>query len=285
MTLRDKFYLFRHGGFKSYIKNILYVIFKPQSLEITIRTTKEKNKEETTIERYVHGQVTLFGKQFNYVDLPSFDFIKNEIFNLEIYKFNSVKKQPYIIDCGANIGLSVLYFKKVYPEARITAFEPDPNVYRVLRTNVKTYELTTIELYEKALWDEEGEMSFFSEGADGGRIEEPFNEDKRIIKLKTVRLSKFINEEVDFLKIDIEGAEYKVLNECKDKLHLVKNLFVEYHSLINEKQNLSELLKVLSDTGFRYYVSSIGIKSPHPFVKKNVTLGMDNQLNIFATRN
>ena len=75
-----------------------------------------------------------------------------------------------------------------------------------------------------------------------------------------------------------------VLNECKQKLHFVKNLFVEYHSLIDEKQNLTDLLKILTENGFRYYISSIGISSPHPFIKKNISIGMDNQLNIFATK-
>ena len=54
--------------------------------------------------------------------------------------------------------------------------------------------------------------------------------------------------------------------------------------MISHRQNLSDLLSILSDNGFRYYISSIGVKSEHPFIFKNETLGMDNQLNIFATK-
>src|SRR5688500_10055596 len=48
-----------------------------------------------------------------------------EIFVREIYRFETDIRNPVIIDCGSNIGLSVLYFHKSYPGARILAFEPD----------------------------------------------------------------------------------------------------------------------------------------------------------------
>ena len=282
MTLRDSFYLFRKGAYKLYFKKIYYILTKPSKVLIKESIIRENNNED--IVRFVSGEAEILGRRVFYVDKPSFDFIKNEMFNLQIYKFKSDKSNPLIIDCGANIGLSIIYFKTLFSNAKIIAFEPDPQVYNVLNKNIESFDLEDIELHNKALWTHEGEINFYSEGADAGRIEENIDSSKKNISLKCTKLSRFINEEVDFLKIDIEGAEFNVLNECQEKLILVKNLFIEYHSMTNQRQNLADLLSILTNNGFRYYISSIGIRSNHPFIFKNENLGMDNQLNIFATK-
>jgi hypothetical protein len=141
-----------------------------------------------------------------------------------------------------------------------------------------------VKLINRALWNNEGEISFFSEGADGGRIDDKIYGEGKLITLKTSQLSNYIDGPIDFLKIDIEGAETEVLKECQHKLHLVKNIFVEFHSMVDSQQTLNEILSILRNSGFRYYISQIGIRSEHPFVHKRVSLGMDNQLNIFGSR-
>jgi FkbM family methyltransferase len=277
MTLRDKFYLFRKAIY-TYLSDVVKIIFYPKTYKITV-----KERVNSNIQRYVEGTEMLLGKPFKYTDLLSFNFIKNEMFNLEIYKFETQNQQPFIIDCGANIGLSIVYFKKIYPNAQILAFEPDLKVFNVLKENIDTLQLNDIQLINKALWSTEGTMNFYSEGADGGRIES-FSQNE-VQTIDTTVLSNFINQQIDFLKIDIEGAEYEVINECKNKLKYVENLFIEYHSFDDKPQELNKILEILSENKFRYYIStSVGVKSPHPFVKRNTYLGMDNQLNIFAKK-
>ena len=124
---------------------------------------------------------------------------------------------------------------------------------------------------------------FGTEGADGGHISSIGNNEKEI---RSVRLHDVINNEeiVDFLKIDIEGAEIEVLKDCSNVLHKVKNIFVEFHSFYNGPQELNVLLDILSKNGFRYYVQNEQIRQ-HPFVNKRTTSIMDMQLNIFAYRN
>src|SRR5690348_5460731 len=60
-----------------------------------------------------------------------------EIFVDEVYKCNFNSAEPYIIDCGANIGLSVIYFKQKYPNAKIIAFEPDKFQFDNLLQNIE----------------------------------------------------------------------------------------------------------------------------------------------------
>src|SRR6266404_2067922 len=66
----------------------------------------------------------LFGKLVYFYSPAEFLHGLHEIFISKIYD-QQLDKRPYIIDCGANIGLSIIYMKQRYPEAEILAFEPD----------------------------------------------------------------------------------------------------------------------------------------------------------------
>jgi len=85
------------------------------------------------------------------------------------------------------------------------------------------------------------------------------------------------------LKIDIEGAEYEVLMDCRDSLLNVKNIFIEYHSFNISDQNLSEILQILQKNKFRYFIKSPNNKDA-PLINKKSKFNpaMDLQLNIFG---
>jgi FkbM family methyltransferase len=233
----------------------------------------------SNIQRYESGTTTVLSGNFRFVDSASFIFMYDEIFKKQIYAFSCNEPKPYIIDCGANIGLSIIYFKSLFPEANIVAFEPDPKVYQVLQKNVER--LSDVVLRERALWGEETKMEFFSEGADGGSLSESSATIGKL-EILTERLSTYITGKVDFLKIDIEGAELTVLAECESKLHLVQNMFIEYHSFVESRQELAALLAILERNEFRYHINSPGLTSRQPFMHLNTYNGMDMQLNIYA---
>lgn len=235
------------------------------------------------IPRFTETQIKLFGKDLKVADAPSFFSSYKTIMCSEIYKFETDSKQPLIIDCGANIGLSVIYFKRLFPGAKVIAFEPDKKIFNILQCNMKSFGYDNVELINKALWNRESEVDFYSEGADAGHVVNTTNHEQ-ITTVSAVRLRPYLTCKVDFLKIDIEGAEYEVLNDNKDLLCSVHNLFVEYHSFVGQEQKLSEMLKILKDGGFRYYIYNNSKQTHHPFIEKEVYSGMDMQLNIYACR-
>lgn len=284
LTKRDKFYLFRKTKVNQF-KDLYKVAFQYKKLTIDYTKRNKIIKNETEIERYKEGSTLFHGKKINYIDFASYQSTLNELFIHKIYSFKCDNETPIIIDCGANIGLSILFFKEIFPKAKIVGFEADPKVFSCLKKNIVGFNFNDVEIINKALWDSKTTLSFYSEGADGGRLEENSSLDKNIIEVQTVCLSEYLYKKIDLLKIDIEGAEYQVLLESKELLNNVENLFVEYHSFEDKPQFLNEILDILTNAGFRYYISSIGVKSIHPFVKRNQYLGMDNQLNIFAYRN
>ncbi len=215
-------------------------------------------------------------------DLQSFIWQFKEIFVSEIYKFESQSNSPLIYDCGANIGLSCLYFKHLYPNARIKAFEADPIIVNILKHNLIKNGVTDVEIIDKAVWIDYSGVEFASEGADGGSIKGKVNK----IEIGSLRLKDFLekqNEKIDFLKIDIEGAELEVLRDCQDELVNIQNIFVEYHSWSKSVQRLSDILNIFERNGFRYYIEDIA-KRKHPLINHNREGDMDLQLNIFGYR-
>lgn len=248
-----------------------------------IRESERQNKRIDKLPRFVETHVVFLGKKIRIVDNASFQFIRKELFGEQIYKFDSAESQPYIIDCGANIGLSVIYFKQLYPKAEIIAFEPDEKVFNALQYNVNSFGFSNVEVIKKACWNEETTLQFYSEGADGGRICHD-DDSNKMIEVKTIRLRNYLDRKVDFLKIDIEGAETKVLRDSADLLGNVDKLFVEFHSFNGQEQTLGELIQILSNAGFRYQVQHVGAFSPRPFMHIVQYNNIDLQLNIFAYR-
>jgi hypothetical protein len=131
----------------------------------------------------------------------------------------------------------------------------------------------------KAVSNNIGSIEFFSEGADGGRVHK-MDDPKNTSSVDTVLLDDLIDGQVDFLKMDIEGSETDVLCASR-KLNKVKQLFIEYHSFVDETQNLGDLLSCLAKNNFRYYIHT-QFCSKKPLVDDQIQLGMDLQLNIFA---
>ncbi len=218
---------------------------------------------------------------FDIPDLPSFVWQFKEMFVDEIYKFSSDTDEPVIFDCGANVGTSCLYFKQLFPNAKIKAFEADPMIANILKSNLSKNGIDDIEIINKAVWIDDSGIEFGSEGADGDSINSISNK----IKIETIRLKDFLEKEkkVDLLKIDIEGAEYQVLKDCNNSLNSVQNLFVEYHSWNNDNQKLSEILKIFEDNQFRYYIEDLS-KRKQPFINHAKEQNMDLQLNIFGVK-
>ena len=106
------------------------------------------------------------------------------------------------------------------------------------------------------------------------------------IVVKAIRLKDFLNRQVDFLKIDIEGAENIVLTDIEDNLHYVKNMFLEYHGSFDQNKELLKMINIVSNAGFNFYIKEATSCYDSPFYRKIPSnAAFDIQLNIFCFRN
>ncbi len=219
-------------------------------------------------------------------DPKAFLYSVKELFVEEIYKFKAQDDTPYIIDCGSYIGTSILFFKTQYPNAKILAFEPDNSNFELLNNNIKNWDLKDIEIQNAAIWIDNLGVNFIADGNMASKIDESNNTDhNENQKTKSVRLKDLLTEKIDFLKIDIEGAEYEVLVDCESKLSFVENLFIEYHGNYNEMYKLNKILNILIENNFKYYIKEAGVTFEHPFYDRENIYDFNIQLNIFAFKN
>ena len=209
----------------------------------------------------VATKTQFFGRSWEIPDVPSFLSAHKDIFVRELYQFTPTSPHPRIIDAGANIGVASLFFAFRYPGARIQAFEPDPDLFRTLSKNLSQHpECASITLKQSAIWKDSGTLSFRSDGADGGCLAGDGE-----FSVPTVTLSSILREApVDFLKLDIEGAEVEVLVESAENLDLVHSLVVEYHGRSGAPPRLGILLRVLEEAGFHYSLAGNEHEGPRP---------------------
>lgn len=209
----------------------------------------------------------VFGYNLRLFDYSNFIYLFEEVFILKEYEFEPSKNSPLIIDCGSNIGISILFFKKFYPNSRIICFEPDEKTFQILKLNIIKNKLSGIFLNKAAIYDKNGKVEFYSdanlEGSLGMAITSHFIEqwggkvNKNIVD--SVKLSDYINEPIDLLKIDIEGAEERVIKELikNKKLNFIKEMIVEYHyNKDHPKNRLGIILRLLEKNEFKFIINS-----------------------------
>lgn len=218
---------------------------------INLKILKCKTK---IIPRFTMNHVRLNGYSIRYPDILSLYIEYKDIFVNRIYHFVTKNPEPYIIDGGGCIGMSVLYFKSVYPNAKIICFEPDEEIFKILQSNIYTNHLTDVELIQAGLAGEQGSVSFQPNCIDGGKIID--DGEKTTTTINTVRISDYLNKPVDFLKLNIEGQELPVLEEAAaaGKLRNVRELVLEYHNWPGSEQRLGKILDLFSCQGFHYLI-------------------------------
>lgn len=225
--------------------------------------------------------IKLFGNDFSFVSRTEFLQGLEEIFIHEIYK-QQLSPKPFIIDCGANIGLSIIYLKRLFSDAKIIAFEPDTVNFNLLKKNIESFGYLEVELRKEAVWVEDTTLTFSNAGSMMSKIaSDPVAPNS--VQVPAIRLKNHMNQPVDFLKIDIEGAEYSVFRDIEDRLDLVNNLFLEYHGTFAQNHELIYMLSALQEKGFLLYIKEAIDKHPTPFLRKP-SPDYDVQLNIFCFR-
>ena len=204
------------------------------------------------------------GYKVTYRNDCELEVICDDIFRKNVYFFEANTREPFIIDCGGHIGLAVLYFKSLYPRARILSFEPNPETFALLQKNITENDLRGVEAMNMALTRDGNNGAILYVGENFLRAWDSTDtiepnlwvnmHEYRGIPVQSTRLSSYINERVDFLKLDIEGAEVAVLDELNGKLSVVAALTLEYHqnpaNLVEGK--LQQIIEKLSQSGFQY---------------------------------
>lgn len=187
----------------------------------------------------------------------------------KIIEFRCKNKNKVVFyDVGANIGTHSIALSNIFKnKINIKAFEAQSNIFKMFNQSIKINNLNNIKLYHNAVSDKSDEiiridLPDYSKPNNFGGLElyKPFqNSDNTEIQksgifedVKTIKLDNF-NEEVDFIKIDVEGMENLVLKGSKN---LISNyrpfLFMELL-----KSNLEEILNFFKNKDYNIYLKGM----------------------------
>ena len=196
--------------------------------------------------------------KLHYDNLNSAEQIISGLANFTPKTIMPDNKTPFIIDAGSNIGITSLYFKSLYPQAKLLCFEPDPHAFALLQQNISQNKILNIRLLEAALSSSNSEIDFFgqifveSPDARGNSIIKTWGLQRAInntTRVTALKLSSFIDAQVDFLKLNIEGAEQQVIEDLHqaNKLRLINELAIEVHQAtaslyLNDVEKISQIL-------------------------------------------
>jgi len=212
------------------------------------------------------------GVKVSFSNYYTFYRLFNEIFVREEYSFRLKNSKPIIIDCGSNIGMSILYFKMKHPSSEVLGFEPHHETFLKLSHNIKSNFLSA-QVEEAALSEKKGTINLFypliEKGSLGNTTKKNMIRDKKqwnTQKVRAVKLSDYVNKPIDLLKIDIEGSETSVIKDLasNNKLRFIEKILLEFHYTPHLKNNsFSELINILERAGFLFVMESKNIVAPY----------------------
>ena len=200
---------------------------------------------------------SLLGTELHFSDPDAFLFLLMEIFINESY-IGSLAAPATILDCGSNIGMSILFFKSLWANARITGVEASPGTFALLQENVK--KLPDVSLLNVAVSDRHGRLPFYSSSPNsltGSSIALRGKGEATLVE--AIPMSDLITGPLDLLKMDIEGSEIAAFSELETsgKMHLIREMFIEYHHhLPGEANSLASFLDRLVRCGFDYEIAA-----------------------------
>lgn len=180
--------------------------------------------------------------------------IFSQVFAQQQYDFKLHFEPKLIIDAGANIGMSALYFASKFPQARIVALEADKENFEIALQNTK--DNPKIKLLHKGVWHRD----VFLEIIDADAKQDSFMVKESIANtpgsIEAITISTILQQEnwkeIDILKIDIEGAEKELFSENYEKwLPYTKVLFVEVHDQM-KKGSSRAVFKATSQYNFSF---------------------------------
>ncbi|PTN34155.1 FkbM family methyltransferase [Desulfonatronum sp. SC1] len=205
-------------------------------------------------ERCKVGSIVIDNVVLYFADLHSFYFELDQIFIKNLYGFRTEEQSPVIVDCGAHVGLASLYFARRYPRSEIHAFEADPDIHRLFQSNIQSAKLNNVTSHAKAVWADNNGVCFRLSGDDSGHIS---NTDGTIIP--SIRLRDYLEqfERIDMLKLDVEGAEFEIIEDCLPVLSRVQRMIIEVHRLSDDNKSLANFLRCLEKSGFQFVLSDI----------------------------
>lgn len=210
------------------------------------------------------------------------------------------QSEMVIFDIGACEGEDTIKYSKLYPNSKIYSFEPLPQNFEKIKANIKKYEANNVSFFLQALSDKQDNSTFYvSSGAPAGyennqewnfgnksssllppdKVSEEFEWLKfdQQIKVQTNTLFDFCQEQnieqIDFVHMDVQGAELLVLKGAGSYIKKIKSIWLEVEKIsLYKNQPLKKDIEIfMKQSGFTKIIDTVGsISGDQLYVRKDL---------------
>ena len=202
---------------------------------------------------------------------PSFrNFVRGKTeydsrYNKKLEKFfiqNKVEQRRVAIDVGASYGFVTEYLSQRFDEVK--SFEVVPQIRQCLEINVDYREMDNVEVFPCGLADEEKTIDIWFNplytGHSSAYMNDDINREGDTIECEVRTLDSFQFENVDFLKIDVEGAELDVLRGGMNTIETNRPIITTEHAQKTPEgiRNSYEVITLMDSLNYRYVKTICG---------------------------
>lgn len=220
--------------------------------------------ESLCAEKYIDLSILSFDSIFFDIKVDGF-IIKATMLEIAemksaIEKYNdyySPKPNDIVLDCGAYNGIySFLISRQIGETGHIYCFEPNRKSCKNIEENIKRNNITNITAINSAIFSHTGKVSFV-ENFGASKIVASNNNDKNILEVDTICFKDFVEKykvkTIDFIKMDVEGAEIQIVNDFFESglTHKPKFAVASYH-FVNGKRTNTVVEKIFKNNHYGY---------------------------------
>lgn len=161
------------------------------------------------------------------------ELIDPYLYNI-FFKEYKVNENDVAISLGAGEGEEVQYLsERVGPNGKVFAIEADPRVFAVLQDNISRYKYKNVIALNIAIADFEGSINIVDLGGNGEANYVQKEESNNSVSVQCTTMDKFVSDysldKIDYIKVNIEGAEVEFLKGFQEKYQIIKNWCISCH--------------------------------------------------------
>ena len=200
-----------------------------------------------------------------FIARPKFEDLARFLFSKTVAKWEPLsimeaEESDIIVDVGANVGYYTLRLSPlVGKNGKVLAIEAEPESCEILKKNCELNKLSNVEVQNFAITDKKGTVTLYTSGTHSG-ANSIFSDSEKLTRdsltVPSTTLDDLLDDKypvINWMKIDVEGAELKVLRGSSNTLKHTKKIIVELHEHIlkQNNENPEAVVELLRNSGFK----------------------------------
>lgn len=187
------------------------------------------------------------------------EFVGRQIYNGEFHEEelaeaikDNVSKGDMVVELGGHIGaVTIIFRENIGEEGKLHVFEPEPENFSMLKKTIIRNDFSNVYLQNCAVSNSEGHVmiSICSENTGSSSIKQDSDKMVEVKEKSAKQVVRNLESDIDWLKIDIKGAELEVIEDIKNEIGSISGIFIELHPSYLDNEDIETIYSILDENG------------------------------------